>query len=304
MSERKDDRKGETRIANCGMIMKIIEYHNYKDIVVKFQDNYVKHTSYAQFISGKVKNPNCKVKNKLTEQRNQECRKRYEGKTKIMNNGLSLKVLEYRNANELLCEWEIDKSQITTTSARFDMGRARYSGVSKLNNEKKSEYEQQEFKMKDGKVAKIIQYNSFRDATVILDNDYSKTYNTSIQLLKLGKYFTNDRPNRSNHIGEEHINYQGIPYTISDIYGDKGYVLTFPDGVSKTVEKYSYAVSRSIKHPLLSQNKAIPFNYRGLTCRLIYSDKSDIYFACRCPKCGFEDILSAKEIVTMPHTCE
>lgn len=296
--------KGETKMANCGMIMTIIEYNNSKDIIVEFQDGYIKHTNYTQFTSGKVKNPNCKVKNKLTEQRKQECRERYEGKSKTMNNGLSLKVLEYRDANELLCEWEIDKSQITISSARFDMGSARYSGVSKLNNEKRSEYEQQEFKMKDGKVAKVIHYNSYKNVTIVLDNDFSKTYNTSMHLLKLGRYFTNGRVKRANHIGEEYINCQGIPFTITDIYGDKGYIITFPDGASRTAAKYSNAIAKSIKHPLISENKKIPFNYRGLACRYIHSNKTDIYFACRCPRCGFEDILSAKEIVSIPHVCE
>lgn len=304
MNGLRDDHIGEVCIANNGMSMKIIEYHNCKDIVVKFQDNYIKRTSYSHFISGKVRNPNCKTRNKLTEQRKQECANRYEGKSKIMNNGLVLKVLEYRGAEDLLCEWEIDKSQIILTSARFDKGSARYSGVSKLNNAKRSEYELQEFKMNDGKVAKVIQYNSYKDVIIILDNDYSKTYNTSIQLLKLGRYFTADKPDRSNHIGEEYINNQGIPYIISDIYGDKGYLITFPDGATKSIEKYSYAISKKIRHPHIRQNKQIPFKYHGLTCKFIYLDETDMYFACRCSKCGFDDILSAKEIVTIPHICE
>lgn len=42
---------------NC--IMKIIEYNNYNDIVVEFQDEYNAnvHTSYKHFINGDIKNP-------------------------------------------------------------------------------------------------------------------------------------------------------------------------------------------------------------------------------------------------------
>lgn len=296
-----NSRIGETRIANCGMEMTIIKYNSARDMVVKFQDGYIKRTTYHWFSSGTVSNPNCKRKNKLSKQRNQECRGRYEGKSKIMNNGLSLKVLEYRDSMHMLCEWEADKSQIITTAFRFDKGSAKHPNYSALNTVKRSEYENQEFKTNDGHIAKVIQYNSYKNVIVILDNDYSKTYKTNIQALNAGKYFTNDRPCRLNHIGETYTNNQGIPYIVTNIDDDKGYIITFPDGAARRSNRYS---SKSIKHPLINQNKKKPFNYHGISCNFIYSNKTDIYFACKCPKCGFEDILSAKEIVSIPHICE
>lgn len=50
---------GEENYNNQGCLMKIIEYNNYSDVWVEFQDKYhcKKHTNYKCFIKGEVKNP-------------------------------------------------------------------------------------------------------------------------------------------------------------------------------------------------------------------------------------------------------
>ena len=54
-----ENRLGEDRLNNQGCLMKIIEYRQYKDIVVEFQDKYKGkvHTTYDNFMKGGVKNP-------------------------------------------------------------------------------------------------------------------------------------------------------------------------------------------------------------------------------------------------------
>lgn len=53
------DRTGEENYNNFGTLMKIVEYRNFQDIVIEFQDEYkVKvHTRYNDFKKGEVKNP-------------------------------------------------------------------------------------------------------------------------------------------------------------------------------------------------------------------------------------------------------
>lgn len=52
-------RIGEEKTNNQGCRMKIIEYNNYNDIVVEFQDKYKAkvRTRYGEFTKGSVKNP-------------------------------------------------------------------------------------------------------------------------------------------------------------------------------------------------------------------------------------------------------
>ena len=51
------NRIGEERMMNCGMKAKIIEYKNYKNIDIRFEDGHIrKHVRYGDFIKGNVKN--------------------------------------------------------------------------------------------------------------------------------------------------------------------------------------------------------------------------------------------------------
>lgn len=56
---KKNNRKGETNIANNGQVMTIVKYRGCNNIDVQFEDNtIVKHKSYQSFLKGKIKNPN------------------------------------------------------------------------------------------------------------------------------------------------------------------------------------------------------------------------------------------------------
>jgi hypothetical protein len=59
IKENKDDRVGIETLNNQGCLMKIIEYNNSMNIIVKFQDEYkakVK-SQYSHFVSGEIRNP-------------------------------------------------------------------------------------------------------------------------------------------------------------------------------------------------------------------------------------------------------
>lgn len=58
MKNMKDNRTGETAITKQGCLAKIIEYNNYSDILVEFQDayKYKVRASYKEFKNGSIKN--------------------------------------------------------------------------------------------------------------------------------------------------------------------------------------------------------------------------------------------------------
>lgn len=55
----KEERLGEVRNNHFGTPMKIIEYNNFRDIIVEFQDEYKyqTHSRYDAFLDGRIKNP-------------------------------------------------------------------------------------------------------------------------------------------------------------------------------------------------------------------------------------------------------
>ena len=60
---KKTDRTNEVNISNEGYLIKIVEYNNYDDVWIEFQDEYKirVHTTYKHFKNGGVKNPYHKV---------------------------------------------------------------------------------------------------------------------------------------------------------------------------------------------------------------------------------------------------
>lgn len=52
-----NDRTGETNISNDGLKMEIIEYNDSHNITLRFEDGFIKKTSYPSFKSGRVNNP-------------------------------------------------------------------------------------------------------------------------------------------------------------------------------------------------------------------------------------------------------
>ena len=55
----RNERLGEINTSNQGCVMKIVDYKNYDNIIVEFQDNYKEkvHTKYYHFKNGTVLNP-------------------------------------------------------------------------------------------------------------------------------------------------------------------------------------------------------------------------------------------------------
>ena len=90
--EKINDHVGETRMANCGMEMTIIEYNGWRNVVVRFKDGYTKQTQYSAFIRGNIGNPNC--------------RPNHVGETRMANCGMEMTIIEYKNSNNIVVKFE------------------------------------------------------------------------------------------------------------------------------------------------------------------------------------------------------
>ena len=81
-------------VSSKGQKMKIIKFHNYNDITVKFEDGtIIEHSSYQRFKSGRIKNPN------FIEKEKYYC-------TNFASIGLNMKVINYKNSKDVDIEFE------------------------------------------------------------------------------------------------------------------------------------------------------------------------------------------------------
>ena len=51
------ERLGESRLNNFGSKMTIISYKNYENIVIQFEDGFIKKSNYGNFLKGTIRNP-------------------------------------------------------------------------------------------------------------------------------------------------------------------------------------------------------------------------------------------------------
>lgn len=155
------DRVGEENIANNGMKMKIVAYRSYNDVDIQFEDGtVVTNKNYNNFKSGTISNPlfsgfEIRV-----------------GEIVIANNGMKMKIVEYRNANDIDVQFEngvIVKNKSYTNFRKGQIGLACPEG--RVREEKVAN---------NGMKMKIIAYKNaddidvqFEDGIIIKNRNYS-----------------------------------------------------------------------------------------------------------------------------------
>lgn len=105
------DRTGEERLNNQGCLMRIVEYNNYRNIVVKFLDEYkaIIRTRYECFLSGQVKNPYF-YKHRI-------------GEENLNTQGCLMKIIEYNNSDDIIVEFQDEyKAKVRATYKWFLSG--------------------------------------------------------------------------------------------------------------------------------------------------------------------------------------
>lgn len=102
MSVLRDDRVGEVRRANNGMLMKILAYRSVKDIDVQFEDGViVRNKRYSAFDKGNIGHPTVKF-SKVSD----KDIKRYLGMEKVMSCGMKATIIAYRNTLDIDVRFE------------------------------------------------------------------------------------------------------------------------------------------------------------------------------------------------------
>ncbi len=283
---KRNDRVGETRISNYGMEMTIIEYNSWNNVIVRFQDGYIKRTTYRNFILGKVINPSGVIK-KMANIR--------VGETRMSNYGMEMTIIEYNSATNIVVRFQ-DGYTKRTDYKTFKMG--------KINNPNYhiNKHIGETSMANCGMEMTIIDYNNVNDVTVKFQDGYIKR-GAAYKCFKNGS-IANPNYRANIHVGETNTATCGLLMVIIEYNSWENLIVRFEDGYTKRVHYDSFK-SGMVGHILFRNNKRKSFNYHRLTCNFIYSDKTDYYYVCKCPKCGYDEILSTKELVELgDHKCE
>ena len=151
----KDEKLGLEKLNNQGCLMKIVEYNDYRNIIVEFQDEYKAriNANMERFMNGKIRNPNYRL-----------------GQTRINNQGCLMKVVKYKSTTDMEVKFQDEyKSVVKTEWRNFNNGSTRNPkyrfGIEKYNNKKY--------------LMKCIEYINYSNVLIEFQDEYHATVHTS-----------------------------------------------------------------------------------------------------------------------------
>ena len=167
------NRIGETKIASNGQKMTIIAYRNWYDIDIQFEDGtIVKNKCIDNFKTGQIENPNLTFS---------EARfgKNYIGTEKVANNGQKMKIISYKNAQDIDVEFEDGTIVKHTRMIQFKRGKIANPNyiIDKTNEEAIS---------LTGLKMKIIRYENTSDVDIEFEDGF-KIFHKNYFNFKRGK---------------------------------------------------------------------------------------------------------------------
>lgn len=113
------DRTGEVRRSNNGRLMKVVAYRSSKDIDIQFEDGtLVCNKTYNNFRTGKINNPSIYFSR--------------EGEVNRANNGLLMKIIAYRNNQDIDIQFEDGTVVKNRLYGAFKKGEILHPMISKM----------------------------------------------------------------------------------------------------------------------------------------------------------------------------
>ena len=273
------DRTGETRIASNGQKMTIVKYFNTYNIDVEFEDGTIASTDYKRFKKGYVLNPNKpakigrplgsykKVKTVVIDKQKEKTTR--VGETRTATNGQKMTIVEYKNANDVVVEFE-DGTRIKARYQNFKKGMVK----NPVTFEKKEKISLKESPIKELRIGEtsfatngqkmvIIEYRNSMDLDVQFEDGTIKR-GVVYHDFKIGN-IRNPNKLRFDRTGESAISLNGQKMTIIKYYDSSCMDVQFEDGTIKKGVAYYKFKKGKIQNPNIKKphNKEIKSNRVG-----------------------------------------
>lgn len=160
---------GESVIANNGLMCTIIEYRNYNDIDVEFEDGTcVEHRNYGSFAKGEIKHPDY---NSSVE----KSRGKHIGERRIMNCGMEATIIEWIGVNDIDVRFEDGTVVCHKSYSNYKKGGitnpqiSRKCDKTRLSNSRAKHLGETRM-MNCGMNATIIEWNAANDINIMFDD--------------------------------------------------------------------------------------------------------------------------------------
>ena len=275
---------GESNIMNCGLNATIIEYREFDDIDIKFEDGVVvKHRRYGEFLKGSISHPNSK----------EMSRKKYIGETKTMTNGLKATIIAFRNSNDIDIEFEDGTIVKHKGHSAFSVGRIKHPTI--INKECRQRLGETRT-MSNNMKATIVRYGNYDDIDIKFE-DGTIVKHKRYGVFRKG-YIKN--PNIISRITTNKTKC-GLYINLIDYRCSTDITVEFEDGTQVNTS-YQYLKTGKVGHPLL-KIRSTHNSYMGFDCIYYGNFNGNVYWAAHCTKCGLKKLLTPQEMIAHHNEC-
>ena len=283
---------GETATNTVGQKMTIVRWDNTKKIIVRFDDGYETTTSYSLFTKGQVENPNYTYRNRdRIIKRNQLI-----GAVQTMSNGMTAEIIKYDDHKNITIRFE-DGAETTCRLNAFTRGQVQHPSMANARLYKLAQTRNgQTFTNNQGLSFTVTDYQSTEKVNVRFETGY-ETWTKWTAILH-GRV---SDPNYKPLIGKEFDSCYGLKTKIIEYTNAHHIKLQFEDGAIVETSLFTAQKGKAI-HPTLLIRKRKWFSYHNMSCQFVFANDNNKYYICRCDKCGYNNILSAK-MMLKPHIC-
>jgi len=279
------DRTGEKRMMNCGLEATIIRYGSSRDIDVQFEDGQVVyHKDYFSFQKGRIAPP-------------KDPRKTVHiGEKRMMNCGLEATIIRYGSYKDIDVQFEDGQVVYHSYYSSFKKGE-----IAPPIDPRKINHIGEKRMMNCGLEATIIRYGSYKDIDVQFE-DGQVVYHKQYSSFQIGEI----APPMIDRTGEKRMMNCGLEGTIIRYGSSRDIDVQFEDGQVVYHKEYSSFQKGAITHPGFTPNQKSPSKYKSFITKYTgrHPRTGEPYYHCKCQKCGFEIIDTARNIIKLEHKCE
>lgn len=275
---------GDTKINKDGELIELIRYKDKFDVDIKFEDGYIwKNTRISNFARG-AHNPN-KAKHRI-------------GTHKLMNCGLSAKIIGYKDSADIDIEFEDGTIVNNVRYSSFKEGSIAHPNINVRSNNLRLKRIGEKRVNNKGQLVELIDYRGANDIdvkindTIIRNREYSAFLNGTISANGHSQL-------ADTRLGETIISNCGFKATLVKYRDATDVDIKFEDGTVVKHKKYREFTNGTILHPGFTNGY-----YHGLINNInIYGliTKDAKIYKCKCKECNREMLLTPQLI--LKHKC-
>ena len=222
------------------------------------------------------------------------------GEKRMMNCGLEATIIRYGSYKDIDVQFEDGQVVYKREYNSFKKGE-----IAPPIDPRKIDRTGEKHMMNCGLEATIIRYGSYKDIDVQFE-DGQVVYHRDYSSFQKGMISPPIDPSKIDRTGEKHMMNCGLEATIIRYGSSRDIDVQLEDGQVVYHKPYDSFIKGAIAHPGFTANKFKPSLYKSFITQYTgrHPETGEPYYHCKCQKCGFEIIDTARNIIKLEHKCE